>query len=227
MEQPLILSIETSTKVCSVALLQGDQVLAESSLFLGKSHAEMLLHLIEQLFFCTNTEKNSLQAIAISEGPGSYTGLRIGASTAKGLCYALDIPLISVNTLKAMAAQLAPCVSTTSLLCPMIDARRMEVYSSVFTTQLEILEETQPVVLDAESYRNFLDTNEVYFFGDGSNKAKDIHISTNARFIDDLVPRAITIGHLALEKYLKGEFENLAYFEPFYLKEFHTHQPSK
>lgn len=227
MEQPLILSIETSTKVCSVALLQGDQVLVESSLFLGKSHAEMLLHLIEKLFFCANTEKSSLKAIAISEGPGSYTGLRIGTSTAKGLCYALDIPLISVNTLKAMAAQLAPHVLSTSLLVPMIDARRMEVYSSVFTTQLEIQEETRPVVLDAESYRNFLDTNEVYFFGDGSSKAKNILISTNAKFVADLVPRAITIGHLALDKYVKGEFENLAYFEPFYLKEFHTHQPSK
>jgi tRNA threonylcarbamoyladenosine biosynthesis protein TsaB len=225
MEHPLVLAIETSTKVCSVALLRGEQVLAESSLFLGKSHAEMLLHLIDQLFFCTNTGKASLDAIAISEGPGSYTGLRIGTSTAKGLCFALDIPLISVDTLEAMAFQIAKFVPSTSLLCPMIDARRLEVYSAVFAANLDNLEETRPVILDEHSYGNFLTDSEVYFFGDGSMKAKDILSNSNAKFIDDIVPNAITIGLLALEKYERGEYESLAYFEPFYLKEFHTNQP--
>lgn len=226
MQQPLILSIETSTKVCSVALLQGSQVLSESSLFLGKSHAEMLLHLIDQLFFCTNTNKEALQAIAISEGPGSYTGLRIGVSTAKGLCFALDIPLVSVNTLEAMAAQMSKLVPAAALLCPMIDARRLEVYSAVFAANLDNLQETIPVILDGDSYGNFLANSEVYFFGDGAEKAKDILLSPNAKFIDDIVPNAITIGLLALEKYERGEFESLAYFEPFYLKEFHTNQPA-
>lgn len=227
MEQPLILAIETSTKVCSVALLRGNQILAESSLFLGKSHAEMLLHLIDQLFFSTNTEKRSLQAIAISEGPGSYTGLRIGTSTAKGLCFALDIPLISINTLEAMAAQLAKQVSKGSLLCPMIDARRLEVYSAVFAANMDNLEETAAVILDEHSYGNFLAASEVCFFGDGSEKAKDIILHPNAKFVDDIVPNAITVGQLALEKYEREEFESLAYFEPFYLKEFHTNQPVK
>ena len=227
MEQPLILAIETSTKVCSVALLRGEQILAESSLFLGKSHAEMLLHLVNQLFFYTNTDKATLQAVAISEGPGSYTGLRIGTSTAKGLCFALEIPLISVNTLEAMAAQLTDKIPGKALLCPMIDARRLEVYSAVFAANLDNLEETRPVVLDGESYGNFLADSEVYFFGDGAEKAKDILFSLNARFIDDIVPNAITIGLLALEKYERGEFESLAYFEPFYLKEFHTNQPAR
>lgn len=175
----------------------------------------------------TGMELNELKAVAISKGPGSYTGLRIGTSTAKGICYSLDIPLISINTLQAMALTVAGLYNNV-LLCPMIDARRMEVYYLITNNNLEEIEPTRSQVIDENAYKDLLSKHDVVFFGNGLDKCKAI-LSKHSRaiFVDSVYPTAKSVGKLASEKYKSGQFENLAYFEPFYLKEFLTTKAGK
>jgi tRNA threonylcarbamoyladenosine biosynthesis protein TsaB len=170
---------------------------------------------------------NDIDAVAISKGPGSFTGLRIGTSTAKGICYALDAELIAINSLEAMANGMAKYQFEDALLCPMIDARRMEVYCLITKNNLSIVEKTQAKIIDESSFSNLLSDNRIIFFGNGAIKCKPVlDHSENAIFIDDIVPSAEHIGILAWKAYQQKLFENLAYFEPFYLKDFIAKKPS-
>lgn len=224
----LILSIETSTTVCSVALTREGSTLATQKLFLEKSHSTLLTVVIQSLLDHTEVHKEDLSAIAVSKGPGSYTGLRIGVSTAKGLCYALDKPLIAINTLYAMAKEVSQYAVANEWLCPMLDARRMEVYTSLFDPDLNEIEETKALVLDESSFHETLSQNNVLFFGNGSAKFRDlIESNDRARFIKGVTPSASAVGILAAEALEEGRTENVAYFEPFYLKDFMATRPKK
>ena len=217
---PLILNIETSTKNCSVALFSGSNLIAEKSLLSEKhSHSETLTLFVEDVIKKSNYTLVDLDAISISKGPGSYTGLRIGVSTAKGLSYSLNRPLISVSTLRSMAFYMSKKKLNYDLYCPMIDARRMEVFSSFYDKDNNQVREVMADIIDENSYNKELE-NKVLFFGDGSNKCKDVLTSGNAYFIDNFSPSATYMGILSLEKYNNKDFEDVAYFEPFYLKDF-------
>ncbi|MFY0653637.1 MAG: tRNA (adenosine(37)-N6)-threonylcarbamoyltransferase complex dimerization subunit type 1 TsaB [Cyclobacteriaceae bacterium] len=215
-----ILSIDTATSAGSVAIHKSGELVGLQQYNLEKSHSSLTHVLIEQLLENTGVSNGDLGAIAISAGPGSYTGLRIGVSTAKGLCYALDIPLIAVNTLEAMAQQIANTNTSKAVFCPMIDARRLEVYCSIFGSNMKPIEETEAVIVDESSFSTHLEKGEVIFFGDGSDKCEPILKHSNARFVKGVIPSANEVGQLAYKKYQNKEFENLAYYEPFYLKEF-------
>jgi tRNA threonylcarbamoyladenosine biosynthesis protein TsaB len=217
----LILSIETSTSVCSVALHQEGKLLAYQSLLIARSHAEYLLTIVEHILQVNQYILKDLQAIAISEGPGSYTGLRIGATTATGLCYALDIPLIAIHTLEAMVVAIKPFNTNSALCCPMIDARRMEVYCLIADASGTILEEAQPQIITENSFANWFKTKQIFFFGDGAEKCKPILSShQNALFIDGLYPSAEHIGTLAYQAFKNNKFVDIATFAPLYLKPF-------
>lgn len=220
-----ILSIETATNVCSVALYFDKVLLGHQELFIEKSHSGLLTVLINDLIGHCELSLKDIDAIAISEGPGSYTGLRIGTSTAKGLCYSLDIPMINVNTLEAMLYSIRPFFKRGELMCPMIDARRMEVYCLLANEKKGVIEPTQARVINEESFVNLLEHNEIIFFGNGAIKCKEMITHSNAIFIDSVTPSAKNIGAMAYEKYLKQEFVDVAYFEPFYLKDFRPTQP--
>ena len=224
----LILSIETTTKVCSVALHLAGKLVATQELWIEKSHADSLMLMIEQLLSRSPYNKNALSAIAVSQGPGSYTGLRIGTSTAQGLCYALEVPLIAVNTLEAMAYGVNQYNVTNALLCPMIDARRMEVYYLLSDKKQHILEATHSKVIDKDSFQNWLNAYTILFFGDGAAKCQPIlEKNKNAIFLSHIYPSATHIGVLAYEQFCQKKFEDSAYFEPLYLKEFQTKLPKK
>ena len=222
----MILSIETSTKVCSVALHNQGELLAESTLYVDKSHSEKLAILIRDLLSYAEIETKDLKAVAIASGPGSYTGLRIGTSTAKGLCYALNIPLISISTLEAMTYGVAQTITEDILLCPMLDARRMEVYSLLADKELAILQPTEALIIDENSFSKELENNKIVFFGNGAAKCEPmIGGKPNAIFINSQSISAVHIGALAWKKYQTQSFEDLAYFEPEYLKEFKAIKP--
>jgi tRNA threonylcarbamoyladenosine biosynthesis protein TsaB len=224
----LILSIETATKVCSVALLEKDRIIASQELYVERSHSEFLAVMIQDLLKYTGKSADDLSAIAVSKGPGSYTGLRIGVSTAKGLCFGLDIPLIAVNSLLAMAHEVTGRTIGKFDLCPMLDARRMEVYCMITDHNLEIKQETEARIIDESSFADELKTTSIIFFGNGMNKCRGVlSRHENAYFIDDVHPRAASIGHLAFKKYQKKELENTETFEPFYLKDFIATVPKK
>ena len=217
----LILSLETATPVCSVALHIKGQLIATQSLHVEKSHAESLPLTIEHLLAISPYTKKDLVAVALSSGPGSYTGLRIGTATAKGLCYALGIPLIAVNTLEAMAYGMQPYNLHQALLCPMLDARRMEVYCLLTDAQGKLLEATHPQVIDAASFQSWLTDHAILFFGDGAEKCKPLLAThPHASFVDHIHPTARHVGALAHAKFQQASFEELAYFEPLYLKPF-------
>lgn len=223
-----ILSIETSTKTCSVALHQSSTLLAAQDIHLEKSHSGLLHVMIADLLKYCGVEKNQLAAIAVAKGPGSYTGLRIGVSAAKGLCFALDIPLIAIETLEAMALGVRQYTTENVGLCPMIDARRMEVYCQIRNQEMELILPTSAVVVDEHSFQEYMAQQKILFFGDGAAKCKPIlSHSPNAFFLSDIHPSAANVGALATEKYAKKEFEDVAYFEPYYLKDFRTTQPKK
>ena len=214
-----ILNIETSTKACSVALHKnGELIVSREDVTTNFSHSEKLLKFISKLFSDAKLSLSDLDAIAVSMGPGSYTGLRIGVSTAKGLCYGLDIPLISISTLKAMSFGMALEIKA-DLYCPMIDARRMEVYSAFFDINNTEVRKIQADIIDENSYKKELE-KKVVFFGDGSEKIKEKIRHKNAMFISDIHPSAKNMGLLSYQKFTKSLFEDLAYFEPFYLKDF-------
>jgi tRNA threonylcarbamoyladenosine biosynthesis protein TsaB len=225
MNFPLILHIETSTQVCSVALSNGTEcIFSKFTNEEGMNHAKLLNGFIAEAMNVLNNDFHSLNAVAVSSGPGSYTGLRIGVSTAKGLCYGLNIPLISVGTLDIMAvAALNSINEKDALLCPMLDARRMEVYAAIYNTDLEVVRPVAADIVDNSTYKEILDQNSVYFFGNGMNKCKPLFQQhAHAYFIDDVFPLAENMVPLALKAYQQKQFVDTAYFEPFYLKEFQT-----
>ena len=215
----IILALDTSTKNCSVALFNGNKIIAlKEQNSDGYTHAEQLTLFIDQVVKSASGTLKEIKAIAISKGPGSYTGLRIGTSTAKGLCYALDIPLISISTLKAMAFTMTKS-HVADIYCPMIDARRMEVFSAVYNVKNNEIRGVQADVVDEQTYTNFLN-NEVLFFGDGALKCKEIINHKNAKFIEGIYPSAKNLVILANAKFENKDFEDVAYFEPYYLKDF-------
>jgi len=224
-----ILCIETSTTVCSVCITADDKVLAQKEINNGFSHAENLHVFIEEVLKETDLSIQQINAIAISKGPGSYTGLRIGVSAAKGLCYALQIPLISIDTLQSMAFEVNSKLETQHLkdkehlYCPMLDARRMEVYCAIYDENLNTVLPVNALVLDEKSVEVFNYNKPVYFFGDGMPKAKEILGRIKKAFcIENVFPSAGSMAKLAFSKYTQNKFEDVAYFEPFYLKEFFT-----
>ncbi len=217
---PVILSLETSTTVCSVAIHKGSKLLAAAEVHIEQSHASKLAVLIKDVRKLANLEFNDLSAVAISSGPGSYTGLRIGTSTAKGLCYALGIPLISINTLEILASQVSTLNQNKAFLCPMIDARRMEVYCLLSDDKLNVLRPTEAKVIDEYSFSDLLEEHTIIFFGNGSAKCKGVMKNRNVQFMDDIYPSAKQLGLMAYTKLLENEVEDVKHAEPFYLKEF-------
>jgi len=215
----LILGIETATKNCSVALFEDGIVIAEKERISdGYAHAEQLTLFIQEVIDSANITLKQVEAVALSMGPGSYTGLRIGTSTVKGLCYALDIPMITISTLKAMAFAMAEN-EKSAIYCPMIDARRMEVFSALYDVNNDQVRGVQADVVDENTYAEFL-ANEIIFFGDGSLKCQEIIIHKNAKFIKGVHPSARDLGILSKAKFENKDFEDVAYFEPYYLKDF-------
>jgi tRNA threonylcarbamoyladenosine biosynthesis protein TsaB len=223
----LILLIETSTTSCSVALAEDSTVIAVKQMNERNVHASHITIFIEDVLRSAGKTTKDLSAVAVSMGPGSYTGLRIGVSAAKGMCYALDVPLIAVSTLQAMTAGMLSKIEVSdALLCPMIDARRMEVYTAVFDNQLQEISPIEAKIIDAESFADILAARKVLFFGDGAEKCIEaLGGNVNVIFSSDFVNSASDMSVLASEKFTKGEFENLAYFEPYYLKDFLVAKP--
>ncbi len=215
-----ILNIETSTTLCSVSISKNNELLALKQIDNGYSHAENLHIFINELLIQTNLKPTQLSAVAVSKGPGSYTGLRIGVSAAKGLCYALNIPLISINTLQIMANSIVNKMQT-NFYCPMLDARRMEVYTAIYDCNLNTIHPTQALIVDELSIESYKKYTAICFFGNGMPKCKNIlNTLPNASFIEDIKPSAQNMVNLSYHKYKMNTFENIAYFEPFYLKDF-------
>ena len=212
-----ILNIETSTTNCSVALsVNGEHIVLKEDNSSSYSHAERLHVYIDEVLTSAQISRDELHAVAVSKGPGSYTGLRIGVSAAKGLCYALDIPLISVPTLEILAHKVEP---QKGYIVPMLDARRMEVYSAVFDTNYQCIEPTSAKVLESSSYGDILQNQPIYFVGNSVEKTQSIIKHPNAHF-DAQFPSAQQMCGLSFSKFQAKNFEDLAYFEPFYLKDF-------
>jgi tRNA threonylcarbamoyladenosine biosynthesis protein TsaB len=225
MTKKMILQIETATTSCSVALAKDGNVLDFRQIDQRNIHAEVITLFIDELIASAGIAYNDLDAIAVSSGPGSYTGLRIGVSTAKGLCFALDRPLIAVETLEAMAYGVINhhefILDDGTLLCPMIDARRMEVFTAVFNAKGDRIKLTTAEIIDENSFEELLENNKVLFFGDGAEKCRTaLGANANARFLPGFVNSAIYLTQKAFEKFKNNEFENVGYFEPYYLKDF-------
>ncbi len=214
----LILNIETATKNCSVSVGKEGKLLAIKELNDGNySHAEKLHPFIQEVLNESGIQINDLDAVAISKGPGSYTGLRIGVSAAKGLCFANDIPLIALETLHSLATSIN---IKSGYIVPMLDARRMEVYSAVYNIDYSQQREIQAEIINEESFVTLLENNEVHFLGDGANKCKEVITSDNAIFYDHKFPSSHEMVELSYTKFQENKFEDVAYFEPFYLKDF-------
>ncbi len=226
----LLLSLETSSPVCSVALHDADngRLIGQSELRLEKSHSTHLTILIEQLLENTGHTAADLAAVAVSDGPGSYTGLRIGAAAAKGLCFALDIPLVAVSTLGALAAQVAAGTAGAeeTLFCPMLDARRMEVYTALYTHDGQEVLAPAPLILTPEALAEQLAHHRLLCFGNGAAKFQPLVAGqANAGFLAGIEPSAVAVGALAVAAFRRHEFQDVAYYEPFYLKEVYTTTP--
>jgi tRNA threonylcarbamoyladenosine biosynthesis protein TsaB len=221
-----ILSLETSTNVCSVALHDDGKLIASSEVHIEQSHASKLALLIDDLKRLSDFPLNKLAGVAISSGPGSYTGLRIGTSTAKGLCYALNIPLIAVGTLDLLASQVNKYNLTENLLIPTIDARRMEVYCQLTNAKLYNITPVEAKIIDESSFIDLLENNQITFFGNGADKCQEVIKHKNAFFLKNIYPSAIQLGSIAFEKFSEQKFENLSSFEPFYLKDFIAKKPA-
>lgn len=227
----MILQIETATTVCSVALAKDGKVMAFKQVDQRNIHAEVITVFIEELLTSSGSHYADINAIAVSCGPGSYTGLRIGISTAKGLCYALDKPLIAIETLESMAQGLIDNpellstfnfqLSTPLLLCPMIDARRMEVYTAIFNTKGENIKPTAAEIINEDSFAGLLKDNQILFFGDGAEKCRGVlGANPNAIYVPGFVNSATHLTKKAAQKFRLKDFEDVAYFEPYYLKDF-------
>ena len=213
-----ILNIETSTKNCSVSLAKNGEVIAIKELNNGNySHAEVLHPFISDVLKETSISPKEIDAIAVSKGPGSYTGLRIGVSAAKGFSFSLHKPLISIDTLTSLSHSIS---INEGLIVPMLDARRMEVYSAIFNSKKEQIRAIKAEIIDTTSFLDYLQTNIMYFLGDGAQKCKELISHKNAVFVDDTFPSAREMAKLSFHKYKLNDVEDVAYFEPFYLKDF-------
>lgn len=219
----IILNIETSTTNCSVSLSNDRETLVlKEDNSANYSHAETLHVFIKEVIEEAQISNTEIDAIAVSKGPGSYTGLRIGVSTAKGLCYALDKPLIAVPTLHSLAHQVS---DIDGYIVPMLDARRMEVYSAVFDNNYKQIRATEAEVLEAGSFSNYLEERLVYFVGNGVEKTQTLIQHPNARFVENKMPSARDMRHISHHKYKISDIEDVAYFEPYYLKDFVAIKP--
>ncbi len=229
----LILNIDTSTTVCSVNLAHNGEIIAIRESREDKSHARLLTLLIEEVLEEAKLSVTQISAIAISMGPGSYTGLRIGVSTAKGLCYGADIPLIATSTLQSLAYQVSSDfilngkATNKDWFCPMIDARRMEVYTAFYNSRNKAMTKISAEVIDIDSFASILNERKVFFFGNGSDKCKNIIKHKNAVFIDSIETSSKGMVKLSQTAFEEKKFENVAYFEPFYLKDFLATIPKK
>lgn len=217
-----ILNIDTSTDVCSVAVSDGGACIFTEEDHKGPNHNEQIGRMVDAALSFAESHAIPLDAVAISSGPGSYTGLRIGTSMAKGVCYGRDVKLVAVPTLELLCVPvlLKEQVEEGALLCPMIDARRMEVYAQVFDRALHVVRPIGADVVTADTYRAWLDKQPVYFFGNGAAKCMDTIAHPNARLIEDVKPLAKNMFPLAERRIAQGQWEDVAYFEPLYLKDF-------
>lgn len=215
-----LLAIETSTPVCSCVLSCDGKILINKENYEGRSHASLIGLFVHEIMEHVRKQDILLDAIAISSGPGSYTGLRIGVSEAKGLSYGLGIPMIAIPTARIMASMMRKKVDEGMLLCPMIDARRMEVYATFFDRSLHVVRETSADIVDGNSYKALLEKQRILFFGNGAEKCRSVITHPNALFVDDVHPLASEMVPLAEEAFAEKTFVDVAYFEPFYLKEF-------
>lgn len=224
-----ILHIETSTSVCSVSVSEDGMSVFSKEDYDGPSHAVSLGVFVDEALSLVDSHAMMLDAVAVSCGPGSYTGLRIGVSMAKGVCYGRNIPLIGLPTLEVLSVPILLYheLPENALLCPMIDARRMEVYAAIYDRALHMKREISADIVDENSYLNFLDEYPVYFFGNGAEKCKDKINHPNAHFIDNIHPVAKMMFPLAEKAMANGDFKDVAYFEPFYLKEFVATKPKR
>jgi tRNA threonylcarbamoyladenosine biosynthesis protein TsaB len=221
-----ILSLETSTTVCSVAIHENDSLVAVAEVHLEHSHASKLAQLVDAVVKISGLALADMNAVAVSSGPGSYTGLRIGTSTAKGICFALNFPLIAIDTLAILSEQVNKTNIGRSLLCPMIDARRMEVYCSVTDAKGSVLQSVEAKVIDEKSFEELLNEHRMIFFGNGAEKCRSVITHNNAVFLEGVTPSAVQLGSMAFRKFERAEVEDLYHFEPFYLKEFKAKKPS-
>ncbi len=223
-----VLLIESGGNVCSVALARNNELIGIREENDPKSHATRLTVFIQELMEEHGIAVTELDAVAVGRGPGSYTGLRIGVSAAKGICYAAEIPLIAIDSLQALASGILNYTSHSKafseekplLLCPMIDARRMEVYAAFYTPELERATEVEAIVIDSNSFKETLESSNIIFFGSGADKCKEVIVSPNAHFVESLEPSARFMIPLAFKALNTKDFENVAYFEPYYLKDF-------
>lgn len=217
-----ILHIETSTDVCSVALSEDGQTLFSQEDFQGQQHAVKLGVFVDEALSFADNHALPIDAVAVSCGPGSYTGLRIGVSMAKGICYGRDIPLIGLPTLQVLCVPvlLHEELPEDALLCPMIDARRMEVYAAIYDRALKEVRATSADIVNEHSYEEYLEKHPVYFFGNGAAKCREKIVHPNARFLDSIQPLAKMMSPLAEKAIALEDYKDVAYFEPFYLKEF-------
>lgn len=224
-----ILHIETSTDVCSVAVSEDSQVIFEQEDHSGPNHAERLGSMVDEALSFTDNHAIPFDAVAVSCGPGSYTGLRIGVSMAKGVCYGRNLKLIAVPTLELLCVPvlLREIPEENALLCPMLDARRMEVYAGVYTRGLKTVREVGADVVDSDTYRAYLDEHPVYFFGNGAKKCMSTINHPNAHLIEGIEPLAKWMQPLAERRLLNDQTEDVAYFTPYYLKDFVAKMPKK
>ena len=225
----VILHIETSTDVCSVAVSEDGHVIFHQEDHSGPNHAERLGTFVDEALSFTDNHAIPFDAVAVSSGPGSYTGLRIGVSMAKGICYGRDLKLLSVPTLELLCVPvlLRELAEDDALLCPMLDARRMEVYAGIYDRGLRLVREIGADIVDASTYREYLDQHPVYFFGNGASKCMEAINHPNAHLIEGIEPLAKWMQPLAERRFLNGQFEDVAYFVPFYLKDFVAKKPKK
>ena len=216
-----ILCIDTTSEFCSISLFENKILIENRNSKIERSHSKLIIKLIDDILTNNKLKAKELDAFSISKGPGSYTGLRIGLSSIKGFCYALDKPLIALNTLKVLAESALEYIEDKdSILCPMVDARRMEVYTKTFNYKLNELTKDQALILEKDSFKNYKDKN-VYFFGDGSYKFKEIVNKKNFIFLNNINPNSKFMGQLSYDKFINKDFEDLSSFEPNYIKDFY------
>ncbi|MGS0525104.1 tRNA (adenosine(37)-N6)-threonylcarbamoyltransferase complex dimerization subunit type 1 TsaB [Zobellia nedashkovskayae] len=222
----IILNLETATTNCSVSIAKEGRILAiKEHDTPNYSHSEQLHVFIQEVLKEVNMDASELDAVAVSKGPGSYTGLRIGVSAAKGLCFALDIPLISIATLSSMAAQVTS--KDVDYIIPVLDARRMEVYSAIFDNDKNEVRATEAEIIEENSFSEYLEKGKVILVGSGAEKCKTMLSHTNLSYNTTIVPSANEMVQLSYKKFKAGEFEDVAYFEPYYLKDFMLQQKKK